>query len=1121
MNTVINSTDHDQSQRQLALDPSQSFIVQAPAGSGKTELLIQRFLTLLQYVKKPEEILAVTFTKKAANEMRARVLKALHEAISSPAPETPHGKLTRQIALSVLKRDKELNWHLLDNPNQLRIQTIDSFCSYLTNQLPLLSHFGAQPALSDNSKVLYEEAVREVLVLLENNNEWSQSISIVLAHLDNDLNKLHEFLSQLLSKRDQWIAYVISDESENDIRIRLEHNLQSVINDYLHKLQDYFPTEIAGEIINLTRFMSNQIHLNTGEVIYQDIANLTELPEPSYENKDIWTAITQLFFTKSKTLRKKVDYNIGFPALATFKNKLEKQEHEAYRARYKELIDQLGHHTDLIEHWKMIGYLPNAQYSDEQWHVLKALFLLLKLTYAQLRMVFQKYGCIDFIENSQAAILSLGDAEKPTDLAFLLDYQIKHILMDEFQDTSYTQYQLLEKLTYGWQQGDGRTLFIVGDPMQSIYRFREAEVGLFIRMQSQGIHHLQLTPLTLSVNFRSHRSIVEWNNKHFTAIFPAQHDIAAGAVTFSKSITREKQDLEISDIQLHGYLSANKNSQAFRIIELIRQQQTKAPDETIAILVRSRSHLEYIIPALKNAKISYQAIEIDLLKDRQHIQDLLSLTSALTHPADRIAWLSILRAPWCGLSLADLLSITQFAKEKPLWSAITQPDCLHSLSPDGQQRLTKLIKVMSYALSDYKRLDLYSWVKSTWMALGGPATLNNESELQEVYTFFDTLDHAENDDTHLLKQQLTSLYSNNMNSDSKLQIMTIHAAKGLEFDTVILPHLEKKPPINDKALFSWLELPLQSETMALLMAPIHATGEEQDPIYNFIRHQQLIKTKYETDRLLYVATTRAKKHLHLLFNIEKNASDEYQYETDSFLSKLAPLIETKINDYIINQEAAIELNEKIKSPRAISRLVSHWQNPIQFNQLNSALHEKINGLKLDDTKSKIIGTTTHRIFQIIANLGITWWQQLAPNIQQHYIDSEARKAGVGIKDLQHVVKECHRLLVNTLNDDRGKWILQQHHDDQTEFALTALIDNKIEMLVIDRTFVDENHIRWIIDYKTAPQHQADLTLFLQNEKNKYLEKMQHYAKAMQHLDDRQIKLGLYFPAIPAWQEWEG
>src|SRR5690348_8455610 len=133
----MNKPIFDEKERARALDPKKSFIVQAPAGSGKTELLTQRFLMLLTKVKQPEEILAITFTKKSAAEMRARIINALNHALLEPEPTAPHAKKTWDIAKQVLQRSQLLQWNLLDNPNRLRTQTIDSFNAYLTKQLPI------------------------------------------------------------------------------------------------------------------------------------------------------------------------------------------------------------------------------------------------------------------------------------------------------------------------------------------------------------------------------------------------------------------------------------------------------------------------------------------------------------------------------------------------------------------------------------------------------------------------------------------------------------------------------------------------------------------------------------------------------------------------------------------------------------------------------------------------------------------------------------------------------------------------------------------------------------------------------------------------------------------------
>ena len=140
-----NLRGQDAAARRAALDPARSVIVQAPAGSGKTELLIQRYLALLARVDSPEEIIAITFTRKATAEMRARVLDALLRAENDTPPAKPHEFLTWRLARGARSHDSQARWNIAENPNRLRIQTIDSLCHWLTLQLPMLSGCAPKP----------------------------------------------------------------------------------------------------------------------------------------------------------------------------------------------------------------------------------------------------------------------------------------------------------------------------------------------------------------------------------------------------------------------------------------------------------------------------------------------------------------------------------------------------------------------------------------------------------------------------------------------------------------------------------------------------------------------------------------------------------------------------------------------------------------------------------------------------------------------------------------------------------------------------------------------------------------------------------------------------------------
>lgn len=1103
--------NEDQQSRSRALSATESFIVQAPAGSGKTELIIQRYLKLLGLVKKPEEILAITFTKKAAHEMRLRVTKALDFALHQPEPTKEHEKLTWQLAKKVLQRNQEHQWQLIENPNQLHIKTIDSFCSYLTGQLPLLSHFGSTPDIALYAKPLYREAVLEVLSHVEENHPWSGAVARLLAHMDNDLNRLTQLLINMLEKRDQWQKYLNFEMSALDMRELLSQHIAAVADAALQQIESYFPDENREELKQLIIFATNNLAHTDSPLL-----SLTE----TMSGLTAWRAIADFLLTKQNTWRKTVNEEIGFPTLKDLKGD-ELRINKSMRARHKALVEVLSASEKLHDALENIRKLPDACYTDTQWAALQALLEVLKITLAQCRVTFQTHGQIDFIENAWGATLALGDEQTPTDLALSLDYQIRHILVDEFQDTSFSQYRLLTMLTHGWQAADGRTLFVVGDPMQSIYRFRQAEVGLFLRMQEHGIGTIPLQPLRLSVNFRSTQNIVEWNNQHFKAIFPAHSDIGTGAVHYSESIAHATESSPPSHIEVKGILEGDSPATALHVIRTIKQTLVQHPDESIAILVRSRSHLSAIIPALKAAGLPFQAVDIDPLISRQAVQDVLALTRALLHPADRIAWLAILRAPWCGLSLHDLLQLAGSDKQAILWQRLSQPEVIETLSADGITRLKRVIPILQAAINGRERDELRQWIERTWQALGGPATLNDYTEIDDIKSYFNLLDGISNDSSQvnieLLQERMELLYASMHHGHTPIQIMTVHSAKGLEFDTVIIPHLEKYNPPDDRSLLLWMEQPLANDQTALLLAPIHAADCEPDLLYRYIETTQRVKSHYEVDRLLYVATTRAKKRLHLVFN--KDNYDTHS-QRGSFLDKLWPLWQNQGNVALEAVHSDLPDSNHEAPEKKLRRLINNWHNPVNFpKQQQPASQQRHQGFQLQDQSARLIGTVAHTIFQQLANNGIQPWLELNPTSQCNYIKRHLLQAGLVPSQHEHAIQTILQNVTRAIKDERGSWILSPHKEAKSEFTLTLFNEGKFEQLIIDRTFVDEEGIRWIIDYKTATNADEALPVFIAKQKDKYKEQMQKYSRALAAIDDRPVKLGLYFPAIPAWCEY--
>ncbi|TPW18561.1 MAG: UvrD/REP helicase, partial [Halothiobacillaceae bacterium] len=560
---MIKSPQHpaDDHERQRALDPALSFIVQAPAGSGKTGLITQRFLRLLTTVQSPEEVLAITFTKKAAAEMRERILAALTAARDTPMPADEHGRVTWQLAQTVLQHERVLEWNLLEMPGRLRIQTIDSLCAYLTRSMPVMSGFGAQPRITEEATELYREAVRRTLEHLEEGYDWSPAIEALIDHLDNQLSLVESLLIEMLAKRDQWLRHVQQGRDHPAARELLERTLAAIISDALAHVDRVLPAHYRQELLSVAQFAGGNVE-KTHRLAC--LAELNKLPEFTVSALSTWLTITGLLLTNDNSWRKRVDKNSGFPAPSSANNSQEKAALQVMKERMVALLAGLAAEPEVLTSLARLSQLPTPRYSDGQWQLLEALFELLPITAAQLHLVFAEQGCVDFSEVARSANHALGDDEAPTDLALALDYRIQHLLVDEFQDTSFGQYQLLERLTAGWQRGDGRTLFLVGDPMQSIYRFREAEVGLFLRARRYGIGEIALVPLTLTVNFRSQQGVVAWVNGAFEKILPSEESMESGAVVYTPSVAAHPARDEDA-VVVHPQLAKDQATEALAV----------------------------------------------------------------------------------------------------------------------------------------------------------------------------------------------------------------------------------------------------------------------------------------------------------------------------------------------------------------------------------------------------------------------------------------------------------------------------------------------------------------------------------------------------------------------------
>jgi ATP-dependent helicase/nuclease subunit A len=1119
----MNKTIPDAAARTQALDVRRSFLVQAPAGSGKTELLIQRFLALLACVEQPEAIVAITFTRKAAGEMRDRVLRSLEQAEAGEPAKEAHEKITRQLARAVLAHDAERQWNLRRMPARLRIQTIDSLCAAIVRGVPGLSGFGGALEVTESPEDLYAAAAHQTVLLLSAGSpRESQAVAALLRHLDNDVRKVEALIAAMLKQRDQWMRHFGSGMSTENLRETLDEVLERIIADCLQRLRAEVPVASAQELVELAAFAAAQAQNADRPIRY--CAGMVSLPATNAGERGKWEGIADLLLTTGSEWRRPngINANLGFPAGF------------AERRRIQNLLRSFSGNEPLLAALRELRELPPSQISDQQWPVIEALFCLLPRAVQELKRLFAEAGQVDFSEVAQAASRGLGPSEAPTDLALALEGRIEHLLVDEYQDTSVSQQELLEKLVAGWEPGDGRTLFLVGDPMQSIYRFRQAEVGLFINAaKTSRFGEIELVRLTLTKNFRSQQGIVSWVNDVFQKVFPPEDDIGKSAVAYTEAVA-VKPAAAIESVQVHPFVERDDypDAEGERVINLIEAALERDPKGKVAVLVRARTHLAALLPKLRqraavDPRFRFQAVEIDSLAERQIVLDLLALTRALLHLADRIAWLSVLRAPWCGLTLKDLHQLCAADGRSCVWDLLRRR--LSELSADGQQRVARLCEVFAPALKNRGRQPLAQLVRGLWLSLGGPASCD-AGEIEDANTFFELLDEFDRSGDlggpRQLDARLRDLFANpDPGAEGKLQLMTVHKAKGLEFDTVIMPGLGRRPKREDPRLLLWMERATAAGGSELLLAPITQKGDGEDGLSQFIQRIERQRGAEEGKRLLYVGATRARTQLHLLGHASADQNGELKPQSGSLLQYLWPVVEAQFRQTQASQVAqGIQLAAAAAPPRPeLKRLPVSWTLPAMPPRLSGAERLAAAGPDISfDWASDIVrhvGTVTHALLHKIAREGLDNWDVSTVKSHREAIRSALLQCGVSAAELERAADRVQTGLRQTLSDPRGRWVLGRHNEAQSEYAISGQVNGQLRHFKLDRTFVDDAGVRWIIDFKTGEREGAGRDEFADAEVLRYREQLENYACVLVSVDPRPVRMGLYFPLLGAWREW--
>jgi len=1210
----------DAEARRTALDIRRSFIVEAPAGSGKTGLLIQRLLKLLAdpSVEEPEQVLAITFTTKATAEMRDRVLSHLIAAAQTetpgapsiavsprwvggdnPAPTEPPTDFqseTLALARAVIARDHQLGWQLLDHPHRLNIRTIDSVCAEIARTLPILSGSGGRLTPAADADPLHREAARRTLLLLGSGDAvFDAALRDLLLHRDGNLAECESLLANMLSLRDQWgdlipLATPQLDDAWLDANVlpRLELALDHAIRATLIPLAEAFPSDLLAELTHLAADLAPAAPYDPGTSSpIAFCADLHTPPGPLTDHLGYWIALIHLLMTSSGEIRKERGIN-------SRNLKFDYDRKSYHHTRLVALIEALADRPDLLQLFHNVRALPPAKYPADQWAVAKSLFRVLSRALVELQLVFAARNQCDFTELSLLARHALASDSGPEDLAASLGARLQHLLVDEMQDTSTGQYELIELLTQSWD-AHSQTVFLVGDPRQSIYLFRQARVERFISaMQTQLLGDLPLTRLTITANFRSQSRLVEDFNQNFNSIFPADSRLpyTPAAPTLPPS-TRA-----LATIWHANPISADpdgalppaqlKQQQARRDAQEIRQiayewlskplPAGRSKPWQIAVLVRNRSHLNEIVAELKQGDaIPFRAVEIEPLGQRQEVLDLTALTRALLHPADRTAALALLRAPWCGLSLADLHTLTG-ADDPALKSCSIQrllDERGHLLPDESCQRLQRVRKTLMEASVQRARQPFSQLVERAWRSLGGDAFLSDD-ELTNANRFFKLLNESnlkveENPSTSifnptLLESHLQKLFAEPATIPTGqpfVELLTIHKAKGLEWDVVLVPALERHSANDRSRLLTWSELdpiedePADERAAHIMLAPIAGRGEPSRALNQWLNGIHSAREAAERKRLFYVACTRAREELHLFAAPVVSVKGEINPPHASLLEAAWPAAQTHFAAVAVEESPA----EPLVLDLAASAAPGLQRLPLAFDPAARIASARSRRLPYGDPDlspatslshfsrpegsfaARAFGNAVHAALESLAS-------RLASGSSAEELLAEVpgwlprlaavlRADGLPQATVSRLARESHAAIDATLRDPDGLWLLSPHAAAACELALTAWAEpdpesTRLTSIRIDRIFRAGNapqapgeDVLWIVDYKTtAPHNSASLDDFLAAQRATYAPQLETYARVLAqsyssqtHPAPREVRLALYYPTLARLHWW--
>ena len=840
--------------RAFAVDPRRNVVLEASAGTGKTRVLVDRYLNLLRAGVDPTNILAITFTRKAAAEMRQRILARVHEAAADAVEDTARWR------------------ELRERSGEIAISTIDAFCLSLLREFPLEADLEPGFAMADETEIprLIGQALDRGLRICRGIARDQEPVALVFAQLTerNIRQGLDALLNRRLVARQALTRFLERGPADLTARDAMRIGLR--------RLRDIFESAEGGveaflasgpashrryEIFrrDVERLVARQGHPSAGgaDEVFDEV-------DPGWVRAALHR-VRQHFLTKDGEPRKQLT---PYYVKADFSSD---DDYRRHLAVVTSLAARIG--DDLRAFQRDL----NVVLSRGVWQI----FQIVQREYAR---TLEAHAALDFSEVLDRAVQLLQQMDEFARSRYRLEARYHHVLVDEFQDTSRAQWDLVSLLIKSWGEGFGLTesaplrpsIFIVGDRKQSIYGFRDAEVTVLgdAREYIAGLRPEEPTHQSMARSARAVPPILNFINDVFAEVESVVERRDAFTYTDEDRFPVPASEGHEGTVESLGLVAAESveacaNGVALEVERLLASDEVRDRDSgllrparcgDVAILFRSReSHREF------EAALEARGIPTYVYKglgffDADEIKDVVALVRYLANPESNTRAAALLRSRFIRLADPALHALAPgVARALTDWQP---PAAMSRFDAEDREVLslarTSVVDWLRAAdrLSPAELLDQVISETAYAFELRGPRLDQGRENLKKVRAIVRRVQNRGYTTIAKLAEFLDRMSVGDeanavIDAANAVSLMTVHAAKGLEFPIVFVVNLARgaggpRPPIRV----------LQDA----------GTGEASVSVGEFesdADEDLKARDREESKRLLYVALTRARDRLYL------------------------------------------------------------------------------------------------------------------------------------------------------------------------------------------------------------------------------------------------------------------